>query len=82
MKVSYHCGLRMFHEYVSLDHGGYAARLARQWWEMRKPREWPIPPSVHDGMKAINYLRVPKAITVQFKGKFDDIVGFEFNGDI
>jgi DNA repair protein RadD len=78
MKVDYYCGLRRFREYICLDHGGYAARLARQWWEMRSP--WGVPPSVHDGMLAINYLRVPNKITVAMKKTFPEIAGYEFNG--
>lgn len=76
MKVTYYCGLRTFKEYICLDHGGYAGRLARQWWEMRCP--WGVPPSVHDGMLAIDHLRVPKAITIMRKGKYDEIAGYEF----
>jgi DNA repair protein RadD len=79
MRVTYHCGLRRFKEYICLDHGGYATRVARQWWEMRSP--WGVPPSVHEGMKAIDYLRVPRQINVAEKGKYPEICGYSFNGD-
>lgn len=78
MRVDYYCGLRRFTEYICLDHGGYAARLAKQWWEMRSP--WGVPPSVHAGMEAINYLRVPQRITVAMKKNYPEIAGYDFNG--
>lgn len=77
MRVTYYCGLRRFREYICLDHGGYAARVARQWWEMRSP--WGIPPSVHDGMTAVEHLRTPRTISVIEKGKYPEITGYGFN---
>jgi DNA repair protein RadD len=76
MRVDYYCGLRRFSEYIALDHGGYAARLARQWWDQRSP--WGAPPSVHDGMAAINSLRVPTHIEVSMRTKYPEIVGYTF----
>ena len=76
MKVTYYSGFRRFTEYVCLDHGGYAARVARRWWEQRSP--WGVPPTVADGMAAIDYLRVPSKITVAEKNKYPEICGYEF----
>jgi DNA repair protein RadD len=76
MRVDYYCGLRRFSEFICLDHGGYAARLARQWWELRSP--WGVPPSVHAGMEAIHFLKVPKNITVLLKKEHPEIVGYDF----
>ena len=76
MRVTYHCGLRSFKEYICLDHGGYAARLARQWWELRSP--WGVPPSVADGMKAIEQIKAPKRIQVLDKKKYPEVCGYEF----
>ena len=76
MRVDYYCGLRRFREYICLDHGGYAARLARQWWQMRSP--WGPPPNVHEGMKAVEYLRVPKTLTIANNGKYPEVAGYGF----
>jgi len=76
MKVTYYCGLRRFTEYVCLDHSGYASHVARQWWTMRSP--WGVPPSVHDGMKAVDDLRVPKRIRVLEHTRYPEICGYEF----
>lgn len=79
MCVTYYCGLRRFKEYVCLDHGGYATRVAKQWWEMRLPEGWSLPPDVHSGMKAVEYLKVPTKINVMEKGKYPEICGYEFD---
>lgn len=76
MRVDYYCGIRRFSEYVCLDHGGYATRVAQQWWEMRSP--WGVPPNVQEGMKAVDHIRVPKVITVAEKGKYPEVCGYEF----
>src|SRR5690606_13490631 len=79
MRVDYYCGLRRFSEYICLDHQGYAHRIARQWWEMRCP--WGVPPSVHDGMRAVDSLRTPTEIRVVMKPRYPEICGYTFNGD-
>lgn len=76
MRVDYYCGLRTLTEYICLDHGGYAERVAKQWWELRCP--YGIPPSVHEGMQVISELRVPKRIHVLEKTKWPEITGYEF----
>lgn len=76
MRVDYYCGLRRFSEYICLDHGGYATRVAQRWWEMRSP--WGAPPTVLDGMRAVDNLKVPAEITVAEKGRYPEICGYSF----
>lgn len=76
MRVDYWCGLRRFSEFICLEHGGYAARVARMWWNLRSP--WGAPPTVADGMTAINFLPIPKTVSVIEKGKYPEITGYEF----
>ena len=35
IKISYHCGLRAFNEFVCLEHSGFAGKFARDWWRQR-----------------------------------------------
>lgn len=80
MRVDYGCGLRKFTEYVCLDHSGYAAHVAQKWWTQRC--QWGVPPSVHDGMKAVKYLREPTKILVKIqkaRSAYPEIVGYEFS---
>jgi len=77
MRVEYYTGLRKFSEYICLDHGGYASRVARQWWELRSP--WGVPPDVESGLKAVDYLKIPKTISVIENKRYPEIAGYEFD---
>jgi len=77
MRVEYYTGLRKFSEFICLDHGGYASRVARQWWELRSP--WGVPPDVDAGLKAVNYLKIPKTISVIENKRYPEIAGYEFD---
>jgi DNA repair protein RadD len=80
MRVDYYCGLRRFSEYICLDHEGYAKRIARQWWLMRIPNAlWGVPPSVADGMTAIDFIRQPSKISVVELAQHPQICGYEFD---
>jgi DNA repair protein RadD len=35
IRVSYYCGLRMFEEWICLEHEGFARKKARDWWRAR-----------------------------------------------
>jgi DNA repair protein RadD len=78
MRVTYICGLRQFNEYICLDHSGYAGHIAKSWWLVRSP--WGVPPSVPEGMKAVDYLPIPKKISVLEKahGRYPEICGYDF----
>lgn len=41
LKVSYYCGLKLFSEYVCVEHTGYAQRIARTWWKKNATCEYP-----------------------------------------
>jgi DNA repair protein RadD len=82
MRVDYHCALRRFTEYIMLDHKGYPAHLARQWWEMRLPKGYNIPTSVAEGMELVKHLRTPTYVRVALKPKYNEVCGYEFNGDV
>lgn len=78
MKVTYFCGFRKFREYICLDHGGYARRVAKQWWELRLPAGWTLPPDTHKGMQGVSFLPQPVRIRVLESKKYPEIVGYEF----
>ena len=77
MRVDYYCGLRRFSEFVCLDHKGYALRVAENWWRQRCV--WGVPPSVADGMKAVDHLLTPIKVNVLEKKRYPEICGYEFD---
>lgn len=80
IKAAYHCGLRTFHSYCCLEHGGFASRKAREWWrQSRKPQVGDyLPASTNEAMANINALREPLTIKVWINKKYPEIMSMNF----
>jgi DNA repair protein RadD len=63
LRVDYFCGIRRFSEWVTIEHDGGALIRAQKWWKLRYPAEH-YPPTVDDALKAVDYLKIPRAIRV------------------
>lgn len=80
IQVSYYCGLRMFKEWVCLEHDGFASKKARDWWRKRSIG-YPPPDTTAEAMELIASLKEPIHIRVWLKSKYDDILGYDFTGN-
>ncbi len=81
IKVNYYCGLRLFKEYVGIEHGGRAKDRARTWWRDRyQGEDTELPPTTLEAMKSIAKLKDPTHIRVWIKKKNDEILGYDFTG--
>lgn len=68
MKVVYACGLRMFQEFVMLEHSSdFAAKRSRDWWRQRHNDEPPL--TTHEALQKVSELRTPKSISVHINKK-------------
>jgi len=76
LKVTYVCGLRMFSEYVCLEHDGYARHKAKIWWEERC--NFPVPDSIDEALELTQDLKEPKSIVVDTFPKYPEITGYVF----
>jgi len=76
IQVSYFCGLRMFKEWVCLEHGGYASKKARDWWRDRALDE--PPETVAEAMQSLDILRPPSHIRVWLKPKYDEVLAYDY----
>lgn len=76
IKVMYHCGVRMFTEWVCLEHGGYAAKKAREWWRERMNDE--PPETTADAIAQVDALRIPTAIKVVTNMPNGEISGYVY----
>ena len=76
IKVSYYSGLRMFNEFVCLEHGGFARKRARDWWRTRHSVE--PPETTDEGLKYISELRVPKRIRVWANKRYPEVLSCEW----
>lgn len=78
IQVSYFCGLRMFKEWVCLEHEGYASKKARDWWRERALDE--PPETTAAALDALDTLRTPTHIRVWLKPKYDEVLAYDYTG--
>lgn len=77
IQVSYFCGLRMFKEWICLEHAGFASKRARDWWRERASQE---PPSTTaEALLCLDILRTPSHIRVWLKPKYDEIIAYDYS---
>lgn len=74
LKATYICGLRSFSELKGFEHGGYAGKVARDWWRMRSTLEPPT--SIDDALLMNAALAKPRTIDVNVNDKYGVIVGY------
>lgn len=76
MKVSYYCGLRVFNEYVCVEHEGFAKNKANEWWKKRGGGK--SPPTVLAATYLTDTLLVPSHIVVWVNKKYPEIMNVKF----
>jgi len=76
--VQYYCGLRLFKEYVCLEHGAFPAKKARDWW---RERAWDLecPETTKEALSKIQDLRTPISIRVWLNKKYPEVMNSEFS---
>lgn len=78
IKVAYYCGLRLFEEYVCLEHEGFASRKARMWWRERS--NYPVPDTTEQALATTNLLHTPTHLRVWINKKYPEIMKYCFDG--
>lgn len=80
LKVTYHCGLRTFNEWVCLFHDGRPIqRKAQAWWTKRTNA--PIPHTMAEAQLYASTLRIPKRVRVWVNAKWPQLLNYEFEED-
>lgn len=79
LMVTYYCGLRVFREWVCLEHPGFAGKKARDFW--RKSAGTEPPETVLEAITRLPELHVPTGIQVEVKSKYDEVVYHFYNGE-
>lgn len=77
LKVSYYCGMRVFNEWVCLEHEGYAGRKATQWW-IERACNMERPATVRAAMEFVGKLRSPSDIRVWVNKKYPEILTYVY----
>lgn len=76
IKVSYFSGLRMFNEWVCLEHSGLPGKKARDWWRQRHNEEPPA--TTWQALQKVKELRTPTQIKVWVNKKYPEILNAEW----
>jgi DNA repair protein RadD len=76
IKVSYYTGLQKFDEWIGLEHPGYAAKKACDWWRQRHSEE--PPETTDEALQFVSRLRVPKRIRVWVNKKLPEVLSYEY----
>jgi DNA repair protein RadD len=76
MRVTYHCGLADFNEWICISHDGYAGAKAMNW--VRRRYNKPFSRDVYFLLKISPLLKRPSAIRVRRTGKYVSVEGYEF----
>lgn len=77
IKVMYHCGLRMFTEYVNLESPApFVRHKAHNWWKQR--HHWEPPETNAQALSIANELRTPRVIHVWVNRPNPEIQSAEF----
>jgi DNA repair protein RadD len=76
IKVSYFCGLKMFTEFICLEHKGLAKNKAHTWWLQRMGM--PAPPTTDEALLMIKQLKVPRELRVWTNRKYPEIMAAIF----
>jgi DNA repair protein RadD len=78
IRVSYYCGLRLFEEWVCLEHPGYPRAKARKWWRDRTGPNVEPPLNTLEGLNRLKELKIPKTIKVWVNRKHPEVMSYGF----
>ena len=80
IRVEYQCGLKCFSEWVCPEHEGFAKTKAMGWW-WKRSNGILMKPTTDECLNFIEQVGIkePGAIQVKRNGKFNEIVGHDFN---
>lgn len=78
MKVTYYCGLKHFTDYVCLEHEGFAARKAREWWRERRAEgmSTEVPETTDHALIRFNELKSTTHLRVWVNKKYPEILAY------
>lgn len=77
MKVTYHCGLRQFKEWVPAWHDSGVKYKGKSWWKDRT--DLPLPETPDEAVEASDELLVPTHIRVWVNKKYPEVMGCLFD---
>jgi DNA repair protein RadD len=85
IRISYHCGIRRFSEFVCLEHKNYAGKRARDWWRthlrgnVMLSGEIETPETTEEALKLIEHINCPTHIRVWTNKNYPEVMAHDFS---
>jgi DNA repair protein RadD len=80
IRVTYYCGLRVFNEFVCVEHDRYALRKAQAWWKKRYNTPIEMPNKAKEAIDFMDKMKVPTHLRVWVNKQYPEILGHCFDG--
>lgn len=80
LKATYYCNLKMFTDYVCIEHEGFARRKAVQWWRDRAITSGGVPESTEEALDRCGDLAAPTHLRVWINKKYPQIMAYCYDG--
>ena len=81
LRVEYFAGLRLFTEWICLEHEGYPAKKARDWWRnAANDFDTEPPTTIDDALACLEVLQRPSHIRVWVNTKQPRIMDYDYSG--
>jgi DNA repair protein RadD len=78
LRCDYFSGLMRYQKYVTLEHGGFAAKKARDWWRKATGDHDNVPATTDEALQRLALLQQPKTIDVWVNKTPPEIVGVNY----
>ena len=76
LRVSYLCGINIYHEYLGFETGGALRQRAITWWAQRSKE--PCPTTIREALMQVYSLKRPVAINVRLNNEYPEITSVIF----
>lgn len=77
IRITYHSGIRVFHEWINFDATAYQKHRANDWWKQRANTE--PPNSNNEGLERTGELRNPTRLRVWVNRQYPEVLGVEWH---
>lgn len=83
LMVTYYCGLNRYREWVCIEHGGFAAKKARNWWRQRALAASAIPATTIEAISKLGALKTPSRLLIKRNPRgYDNVVDYTFGTSV
>lgn len=78
IRISYYSGLKVFTDYVCIQHTDWAGRKAAKWW--RERTDIPLPATTAEALELIDRVKAPTHLRVWVNKQYPQIMDYCYDG--